>query len=102
MLGGLRPPARRFLLVVKKLRIGKIPHPQKHLDRVERLGQEVPRAARERPVPGLGSDVGGENEDRQVVVRGELIAEVLQHRLKFDTREDNRWSTPTWVSREEA
>src|SRR3989441_3852191 len=47
---------------VKGPRLQQVPDPQERLVVVERLGQEIPRAHRQGPLPGLRSRVGGEDQ----------------------------------------
>jgi hypothetical protein len=56
----------------------QVADPEAHLDGTERLGQEVPRSARERAALGFAAAVRGEHQDRQVRLGRDLLPEDRQ------------------------
>ena len=77
--GLLQPHVLVLKLTMQAPSLQQVSDPEEHLDGVEGLDHEVLGAHRQRPAPGLGRDVRGEDQDRGVRPFGDEVPELLQH-----------------------
>ena len=83
LLGALAYDLLEALVVTRELLmeqacLEEVADPEKHLDLIERLGQEVLRAALECPALRLHRDVGRQHEDREIGLRWHQRLDLLE------------------------